>query len=301
VNRRDLARRLNDLGCGVTLRYVEERFGTPAFARAFSPAQPPEVPAPRPEPATLARMLSGLTAAGSRSPGVPADKATVNGRRVPEPMREFLYRTKHAWLQVIVDENDAVARFSVTVTDRRFKFSVSRLTLGHLSVRLGHSRFSDIDVWEGSLWGRSLRIGAHNHEYAEAYYFGYPGFYQHFVLSANEEGTGAFGHSIQRDGPSFANSGELATTDNVPVRQEFDANAEYATRFRANTTINTLTIVWPGAHSPRAMLAEPRGPSATFTIPPSNRQWRRRQRKIRRIRAQQTKAAAQASHHGAGA
>ena len=204
-------------------------------------------------------------------------------------MREFLYRTKHAWLQVIVDDADAVARFSVTVTDPRFKFSVARLTWGHLAVRLGHSRFSDIGVGGYALRGRSLRIGAHNHEYAEAYYFGYPGFYQHFMLSANEEGTGSFGYSIEQGGPSFASSGMLQNTSAVPVQREFDPNAEYAVRFRASTTVNTLTVVGSGANPAPALLEEPRGASGTFTIPPNSKQWRQMQRRVHRMRARQRK------------
>ncbi len=35
-SRWDLARRLNQLAAGVTLCYVEERFGTPAFTRLFA-------------------------------------------------------------------------------------------------------------------------------------------------------------------------------------------------------------------------------------------------------------------------
>jgi hypothetical protein len=284
-SRRNIARRLNELGCGVTLRYVEERFGTPAFARVFSASPTPGVPAPRPEPVTLMRMLTGRATADIQ----PAPQQASADVEQAEPLREFLYRTKHAWLQIIVDDSDAVVRFSVTVTDPRFKFSVARLTLGHLNVRLGHSRFSDIEVWDGSLRGRSVRIGAHNHEYAEAYYFGYPGFYQHFVLSANEEGTGSFGYPREHGGPSFASSGNLTSNDRLPIQQEFDPTAEYATRFRADTTVNTLTITGPGSYALPSMLAEPRGASRTFTIPPSSRRWRQLQRKVRRIRAKQKK------------
>jgi hypothetical protein len=286
-SRRDLTGRLNELGCGVTLRYVEERFGTPAFARLFHLAPPAAVPAPRPEPTTLIGVRTARATSDARRSGLPAEQAPPEGTSMQEPMHEYLYRTKHAWLQVIVGETGAVARFSVTVTDPRFKFSVGRLTWGHLNIRLGHSRFSDIDVWEGSLWGRSLRIGAHNHEYAEAYYFGNPGLYQHFVLSANEEGTGAFGYSIAHDGPGFASSGNLASNDALPLRHEFDPSAEYAARFRADTTINTLTIARPGSHPLSAMLAEPRGASGTFTIPPSRRRWRHLQRQLKRTRGRQ--------------
>jgi hypothetical protein len=42
----------------------------------------------------------------------------------------LVYRQKHAWVQVLIDENDAVIRFSITVTDPRFKFTVKNLTWG---------------------------------------------------------------------------------------------------------------------------------------------------------------------------
>ena len=73
--------------------------------------------------------------------------------------RELVFRERHAWIQVLADENDAVARFSITVTDPRFRFSVRDLTWGRLPVRLGHSRFSDVHP-DLSPQGRSLRIGA---------------------------------------------------------------------------------------------------------------------------------------------
>jgi hypothetical protein len=67
-SRRDLAMRLGQLGAGVTVRWVEERFGTPAFARAFAP------------------MEAAAEAAGSK------------------PIRELVYRERHAWLQILADE-----------------------------------------------------------------------------------------------------------------------------------------------------------------------------------------------------
>jgi len=43
-------------------------------------------------------------------------------------LRELIYRTKHAWIKILADENDTTARFSITVTDPRFRFPVRDLT-----------------------------------------------------------------------------------------------------------------------------------------------------------------------------
>jgi hypothetical protein len=133
-SRRHLAKRLNQLAAGVTTRWVEDRLGTPAFAREFR--------SPRPEV----------------TPGI----------------RELVYRDRHAWIQVLVDGHDAVIRFSITVTDPRFRFQVSDLASGQLTAKLAHTSFADVRTHLGPR-GKSLRIGAHNREYAEAYWFGNPG------------------------------------------------------------------------------------------------------------------------------
>jgi len=196
--------------------------------------------------------------------------------------RELVYREKHAWLQTVVDQNDAVLRFSITVTDPRFRFQIRDLTFGHLSVKLGRSRFADLETWN-TPEGRSLRIGAHNHEYAECYYFGNPGNYQHYVLSKNDAAAGEFGYAIERDCPGWTQEGVLQFDDPPAAgNREFDPDAPYAQRFRAETTINTLTVLGPAA--PVDLLAEPRGPDANQTRVrmPTRRERRRTQKLIRR-------------------
>ena len=155
-SRRDLARRLNELAAGVTLRYVEERFGTPAFSRTIALPRQPSAGAVRPQKRTLREVAlviagAGATAASTQTTGQAHahDGAPCDG----QSFRELVFREKHAWVQVLADDNDAVARFSVTVTDPRFGFSVRDLSWGHLTVRLGHSRFSD--VREGPARSRS--------------------------------------------------------------------------------------------------------------------------------------------------
>ncbi len=202
-SRRDLARRLNQLAAGVTLRYVEERFGTPAFARTIVlPRRSPSEEAARSHKRTLRELALILTDASATASSSQATTGTGDAQEGAPPggqsFREWVYREKHAWIQVLADENDAVVRFSITVTDPRFKFSVRDLTWGYLAVRLGHSRFADVQAGL-SPGGRSLRIGAHSHEYAEAYWFGNPGNYQHYVISSNEIGTGEFGAPVTTD------------------------------------------------------------------------------------------------------
>jgi hypothetical protein len=242
-SRQDLARRLNQLGAGVTARWVEERFGTPAFVRAL-------------------QWHEGRRAG-----------ATI-------PARELVYREKHAWLQVIVNEHDAVLRFSVTVTDPRFRFSTWSLTNYQLKVRLGRSSFAAIGARVPA--GRSLRIGAHTREYAEAYWGANPGNYQWFVLSHNDVGTGAFDHSIERPERGFFPPEGVLAPGGSPVAslEPFDQT------FRAKTVINTLTVLGPLQDS--VGLAEPRGPETNqvrVLLPGARQRWKIRWR-IRRARRQ---------------
>src|SRR6266566_1525436 len=58
---------------------------------------------------------------------------------------EHVYRTRHAWLQTIVNTTDqSVAAFAITVTDPRFAFRTRDLTVDNLDVHLGRTRFSQL-------------------------------------------------------------------------------------------------------------------------------------------------------------
>jgi hypothetical protein len=202
----------------------------------------------------------------------------VAGRQA---VTELIYRTRHAWVQVLTDRDDAVVRFSITVTDPRFRFKTRDLTHHHLDVKLGRSRFADVRVAFGDTKGCSLRVGAHNYEYSEAYYFGNPGNYQHYVLSNNDIGAGIFDASAG-GGPQWCQEGVLRFKD--PTRPElpvFDPKAAYAAKFRANTTINTLTVLGPWRKL--ADLAEPRGPDSNHVrvLLADSRERRRRRRLVR--------------------
>jgi hypothetical protein len=251
-SRRVLAARLNQLAAGVTTRWVEERLGPPAFAGDFP---------------------------------VPPQQGTTPALASPSVFRELIYRTRHAWVQVLADENDTVARFSITVTDPRFRFQVRDLTFYQLHARLGHSRFSDVRTW-AEPDGRSLNIAARRREYSESYWFGNPGNYQHYVLSYNEAGTGKFSAHAQTPG-GWCQDGVLWFHDPPPVAPPpFDPGAPYARQFRAGTTVNTLTVLGP--LMPAAGLAPPRGPDADYVrvLVPSARERRWLRRRVRRMNRQ---------------
>lgn len=266
-SRHRLSSRLNQLAAGVTLRWVEDRLGDPAFVREF---RPPD-------------------ATGKLG------------------MRELVYRDKHAWVQVLVDEHEAVVRFSVTVTDPRFRFEVSDLTFGNLTAKLGRTTFSGARS-QVEPQGYSLRIGAHNFEYAEAYWFGNPGNYQWYVVSHNDAGTGNFDFTVSSRVPPGFQDG-VFNSENLGY-SEFDFYKEEAAQFRAKTTINTLTVLGPwrtdaqADEAVRMSLAEPRGPDSNqvrVLVPDSRerrhmrrriRQWNRRS--LREAKRQEKKAAVKA-------
>jgi hypothetical protein len=245
-SRRRLSKRLNQLAAGVTTRWVEDRLGGPAFVREFRPQG-------------------------------------IMGRL---GLRELVYRDRHVWVQVLADEHEAVARFSITVTDPRFRFQISDLTFGHLTAKLGRTSFSGAHS-QLEQQGRSLRIGAHNFEYAEAYWFGNPGSYQWYVLSHNDAGTGNFDFTVGGRGQSPFQDGVLKS-ENTDY-PEFDFQGDGAERFRVKTTINTLTVLGPWRTDFQAdeslwtSLAEPRGPDSNQVrvLVPDARERRQRRRRIR--------------------
>jgi hypothetical protein len=250
-SRRGLAKLLNQVAAGVTARYLEERFGAPAFVRGSE---------------TRAQSV-GMTVGAVR-------------------MTEQVYRTRHAWLQVLTDEHDAVIRFSITVTDPRFHFRTRDLTNYTLDVKLGRTHFSSVPADPD---GRSLWAAVRRHGYSESFWFGNPGNSQRYVLSKNDAGVGSFGFSALPDGISHSyRGGILMTVDPAymsppPGTPPYDPAAPYATNFRSGTTINTLTVL-SADYGPMA-LAAPRGPDADFVRVLVSGPWelRQRRRTVRRL------------------
>jgi len=100
-------------------------------------------------------------------------------------------------------------------------------------------------------------------------------------LGAPDIGAGIFDASAG-GGPQWCQEGVLRFKD--PTRPElpvFDPKAAYAAKFRANTTINTLTVLGPWRKL--ADLAEPRGPDSNHVrvLLADSRERRRRRRLVR--------------------
>ncbi len=248
-------RRFSQLATGVTTRYVEERFGAPAFVRDFD-----------------------------------------FGGEVK--LTEQVYHTRHAWLQILTNEHQAVVRFSITVTDPRFSFQIRDLTVGQLEAKIGQSRFSEIRP-AFMPEGRSFKAITRRLEYSESYWLGNPGYDQNFVLSYNDAGTGSFGCSIdqalQKNILRFQD-GNLSYDPAPVMRPEYDPHSPCAKQFRAQTVVNTLTVLaagytWPpGPTDPEGyprmkagLLSEPRGPDLEYVrvLVPDTQTRRQLHRRIR--------------------
>jgi hypothetical protein len=199
-SRRDLASRLNRLACGVTTGYVMSLFGPPVFKRDIT-----------------ARL----------------------GEDAPETV-EHIYRTRHAWLQVVVrGRDDAVQCFSVTVTDGKFTFSTRHLSLGCLHIRLGATRFKDVSA---SVDGWRTVIAARRAGYAESHWFGNSGGYQAYVLAFNDAGIGHY-EPPPPFSPGPHNSGRFSFEESY----QGEPVPEWLKPARDGTTINTFSVLGAGA------------------------------------------------------
>jgi hypothetical protein len=175
---------------------------------------------------------------------------------------EHIYRTSHAWIQTIVRTADkSVDSFAITVTDPRFAFPTRELTNNNLDIRLGHTRFSDI---EHDPDGYRIWWGANRSLHAESYYFGNPGNYQTYVLARNDAGTGQ--SSITSDDatagtwesgrlrsglppPAAARGTRLGRRRKRPdIRPSRDQPPRWVQDTRTRNAINTILIcreTWP--------------------------------------------------------
>jgi hypothetical protein len=87
-SRNDLAKRLNQLAAGVTVRYLEERFGTPAFARTV--VLPGNLPKTPDEPRSRKRTVRGRAWLASDAPTTTISARAANDEeRRADPRHSF--------------------------------------------------------------------------------------------------------------------------------------------------------------------------------------------------------------------
>jgi hypothetical protein len=150
-----------------------------------------------------------------------------------------IYATRHAWIEVRLEPGTGtVIGFAITVTDRKFNFSVETLTFGQFSIQLGKSMFSEIadDEW-GSPNSVRWSLGARSILYAEHYYRGNPGGYQNYVFAFNQLGVGACGMDAAHY-PSYEDGNFTEPPTAPSSRPDWSAA-------RSKTTINTLQVLGP--------------------------------------------------------
>lgn len=111
-------------------------------------------------------------------------------------LSEAIFRHVDFYVQVLSDTDDQVVFYSVTTRNTKFKPSLwpnkihpeahPRPPTG----RLGEVSFEEISTGGTHVVGATLFIRGATAptEYIEAYYYGYPGWYQHFVAGLNECG-----------------------------------------------------------------------------------------------------------------
>lgn len=103
--------------------------------------------------------------------------------------------SKHALVMVSYNNTGSVEAFAICSIDRRFKFDLYSLSVSLFNVRLGHTRFTDCGSPVGfEYYGFQ---GAARSQYVELHYFGRPGGYQNFLLSASHVGVSSGGVTIR--------------------------------------------------------------------------------------------------------
>jgi hypothetical protein len=136
----------------------------------------------------IAKKLNRLAVGTTRNYVESLFGVAVFEREVSSGVHYYVYRTPHAWVG-IQHGPQGVQSFSITVTDSKFRFSTESLTFGGVAISLGRSPFSAITDQAD---GRYITVGANRFTFAESFYFGNPGNYQHFVFSHSQAGCGDF-------------------------------------------------------------------------------------------------------------
>lgn len=184
-------------------------------------------------------------------------------------VQERIYVFDEAYVQAIVDGKHAVLAFSVTTRTDSFNpaFYFWNGTDRHVVVRLGKTRFSELNEMFGGPDSYTGFVGARRVFYAEQLYLGNPSNYQYFVFAFNDAGY------------SNENSDLGALTD-LPIEASEGWVTDISPKvqpFRSSTTINTLMITAPSV-DPESILNGPTaGPDydqvrvLETTKPPSRR------------------------------
>ncbi len=172
---------------------------------------------------------------------------------------ECFWVDRDYYVQAIADEDETVLSWSVTTRSKRFKPKFigvpkpswrARRRLKkevgvdwkpHFTLREGQTRFAELAPDGGVPQAIRVSRGARTYAYSEIYYFGNPGYYQHFVFTA----SGAAGRfPTGRIGEVWDETGERWPDD--PYQVEASAPFEQlkaVAEFREQTVVTTYTVV----------------------------------------------------------
>jgi hypothetical protein len=148
---------------------------------------------------------------------------------------------------VVTDGHGNVQRFDITLRSPKF---APTLRMHEVDVILGRTTYAELP--DAMVTGIEAWYGARKHFYAEAYYFGNPGYYQHWVVASNPAGPpgiGPIGDLIEALGGkagafivgSLSDGGHWLP-DELP--DDWKCRPGVA-RFRESTRINTLSVSGP--------------------------------------------------------
>jgi hypothetical protein len=164
-----------------------------------------------------------------------------------EEIHEDVYVLTTGYVQTLSALDGTVLRYSVTATDPRWRPKLGQDVVerrnGRFGIRLCKARFADMAFTPEEL---ELSSGARLVWYRERYYYGNPGYYQQYIFSFSSAGTWKYidfesMNAALEGAPDITLSsvGESAR----PVEDLLKQPALAA--FRANTRINTYTVVGP--------------------------------------------------------
>lgn len=133
------------------------------------------------------------------------------------------YSLPGAWVMAEYD-GEILTAFSMTIRSRRMWYQTSRLTFGHICMKLGKDAMAKLP--SGALYSW---MGAHTYGVLSYHYFGNPGGYQDYWVSHNMAGVG------QYSGLGLYRSGEYGSEGVQPDLSKL--------------TGNTLTVLGPSGAS----------------------------------------------------
>lgn len=221
--------------------------------------------------AAIKRLSAGILLSGFRN-ALGMEPALANDRRaevqayddqgrpypVEKTFRQHFFVAPEFYVQAVCDETETVLAYSVTTRSKRFRptfeFPPKPSWRGRRKYKreagkdfeffheatLGQTKFASL----GSSWTPQIKAscGARSYSYTEAFYYGNPGYYQHYAFTASSAVRGDVGSIAdlsQALGRQWVGGFDGHEGDRL-------AASDLVARFRSETTITTFTVIGVG-------------------------------------------------------